>query len=48
MNSLMISGLSYEELVLLQEIVQYIESTGVYFDFDIETFESLYEKVMTS
>lgn len=44
----MIEGLSYEELVLIQEIMRHLETNGIYFEYDIEVFESLYRKVMSS
>lgn len=47
---LSVSNLSYEELVLLQEIVFKISMDGLYEKSpdDTEIFESLYEKVMQS
>lgn len=51
-QNLIISGLQYEELVLLQELMVLVDQTDV-IDHpllieDRETFESLYNKVMQS
>ena len=51
-QNLIISGLQYEELVLLQELMVLVDQTDV-IDHpllieDRETFESLYNKVMNA
>ena len=51
-QNLMITGLQYEELVLLQELMVLVDQTDV-IDHpllieDRETFESLYNKVMNA
>jgi len=47
---LSVNNLSYEELVLLQEIVLKVSMNGTFEEDpqDREVFESLYEKVMQS
>jgi len=49
-NVLSVSNLSYEELVLLQEIVLKVSIDGSFEEDleDREIFESLYEKIMQS
>jgi hypothetical protein len=48
MTNLTVNNLSYEELVLLQEIMHYINTEGIYLDYDFKTFDSLFEKIMIS
>lgn len=49
-KTLSVSNLSYEELVLLQEIIMSISIDGTFEEDlnDKEVFNSLYEKVMNS
>ena len=50
-NNLSIDNLSYEELVLLQEIMMDVLNHGMasgHADYDIHVFDSLYEKILTS
>lgn len=44
----MITDLTYEEVVLLQNIMIGLDEGNSLFDYDQETFDSLYEKVMNS
>ena len=50
-NNLSIENLSYEELVLLQEIMMDVWEHGIangHANYDRRMFDSLYEKIMTS
>lgn len=44
----MITDLTYEEVVLLQNIMIGLDEGNSLFDYDQEIFDSLYEKVMNS
>lgn len=44
----MVTGLSYEELILLQEIMIDLEKNGLFIDHDSDVFDSLYEKIIAS
>lgn len=45
---MMISNLVYEEIVLLQEILIYLDLSGEVDPEDQDVFDSLYEKVMSA
>lgn len=45
---LTIESLTYEELILLQDIMMYLDKIGVPFEYDVKLFDSLYEKVINS
>jgi hypothetical protein len=45
---LTIENLTYEELILLQDIMMYMDKMGLPFEYDIKMFDSLYEKVINS
>jgi hypothetical protein len=47
-ESLIIQDLTYEELILLQNIMLELDQNGLMIEYDKDTFESLYEKVMIS
>jgi len=47
-EKLIIDNLVYEELIMLQEIFLYLETSGISDKYDAEIFSDLYEKVMTS
>ena len=47
-DNLIISNLSYDELILLQKIMMHIDESGEYIQYDVDLFESLYEKVMNA
>lgn len=45
---MMISNLNYEEIVLLQEILIYLDLSNEVDPEDQDVFDSLYEKVMSA
>ena len=50
-TTLSVSNLNYEELVLLQEIMIDVWEHGIdtgHADYDKETFDKLYDKILTS
>jgi hypothetical protein len=47
-EKLVIDNLVYEELIMLQEILLYLENSGQSDMYDADIFADLYEKVMTS
>jgi homoaconitase/3-isopropylmalate dehydratase large subunit len=47
-NNLLIENLTYEELILLQNIMVELDQKGLMIEHDQDTFDSLYEKVMVS
>lgn len=47
-EKLVIDNLVYEELIMLQEILLYLENSGQSSRYDADIFADLYEKVMTS
>jgi hypothetical protein len=46
--NLMITNLSYEEIVLLQQIMIDIDEKGLFIEHDTDILDSLYEKVMNA
>lgn len=47
-ENLMITDLSYEEVVLLQQIMIDIDEKGLFIEYDQDILDSLYEKVMNA
>lgn len=47
-ENLIIQDLTYEELILLQNIMLELDQNGLMIEYDKDIFESLYEKVMVS
>jgi hypothetical protein len=45
---LTIENLTYEELILLQDIMMYMDKMVLPFEYDIKMLDSLYEKVINS
>jgi hypothetical protein len=43
---LTIESLTYEEVILLQENVMYMNDNGIPFNYDVKTFDPFYEKVI--
>ena len=47
-NNLLIENLTYEELILLQNIMVHLDQSGLMIEYEQDIFDSLYEKVMVS